>query len=283
MYKKQSTRDLEFFVYDYFYLKRGLLCAMEVKVPFNFRADFLGIDKKDVITVVEIKSSVSDFRSTSGHNFIGHKNYYALPLEVYEKVKDEIPKHVGAIVLNKYFTLRVIKSAKTIDHKYPKNFMAQLRYNIETAKQSNIRRLLYHRWEKERNAIIKQEEEQMLEKIDKRIINYVDQMVYPKHIEGMDALKELLITTISQKVLEDKLIPAEVTQQEANDILDNKFLLVWEHQLKDRFPELHDVFYREFVEVMTKVLEEENLEILTMTFDTDAEIIYICFNKEKEA
>lgn len=148
MYKKQVTRDLEYFIYDYFYLKRGLLCGMEVKVPFNYRADFVGMDKKDNVTVVEIKSSVRDFRSKSGHNLIGNKNYYAMPQEVYDKVKEEVPKHVGVFTtVNK--RAKIIKKARTIKHKYPETFLNALRYNIETAKQSNIRRLLYNRYKKE--------------------------------------------------------------------------------------------------------------------------------------
>lgn len=41
-----------------------------------------------VVTCVEIKVSVSDFHSDHGHNFVGHCNYYAMPLALYKKVKD---------------------------------------------------------------------------------------------------------------------------------------------------------------------------------------------------
>lgn len=44
----------------------------------------------------EIKSSVEDFHSPNGHNFIGDYNYYVMPEEVFEKVKDEIPSNVGS-------------------------------------------------------------------------------------------------------------------------------------------------------------------------------------------
>lgn len=51
-----------------------------------------------VVTCVEIKVSVSDFHSGYGHNFVGHCNYYAMPLALYKKVKDEIPDGIGVLL-----------------------------------------------------------------------------------------------------------------------------------------------------------------------------------------
>ena len=51
-----------------------------------------------VVTCVEIKVSVSDFHSDHGHNFVGHCNYYAMPLALYKKVKDEIPDGIGVLL-----------------------------------------------------------------------------------------------------------------------------------------------------------------------------------------
>lgn len=53
-----------------------------------------GIEKGDVYCY-EIKSSVEDFRSKHGHNFIGDYNYYVMPHEVYLAVMKEIPYYVG--------------------------------------------------------------------------------------------------------------------------------------------------------------------------------------------
>lgn len=53
----------------------------------------------------EIKSSVEDFHSPNGHNFIGDYNYYVMPEEVFEKVKDEIPSNVG--VANNLYKLGI--------------------------------------------------------------------------------------------------------------------------------------------------------------------------------
>lgn len=54
--------------------------------------------EKILITCYEIKVSKADFRSKNGHNFIGHCNYYVMPRELYNDVKDEIPLEIGAIV-----------------------------------------------------------------------------------------------------------------------------------------------------------------------------------------
>ena len=51
-----------------------------------------------VIICVEIKISVSDFHSAHGHNFVGHCNYYAMPTELYKKVKGEIPEDIGVLL-----------------------------------------------------------------------------------------------------------------------------------------------------------------------------------------
>ena len=53
-----------------------------------------GIEKGDFYCY-EIKSSVDDFHSKNGHNFIGDYNYYVMPSEVYQKVSAEIPFGVG--------------------------------------------------------------------------------------------------------------------------------------------------------------------------------------------
>lgn len=56
-----------------------------------------GIEKGDFYCY-EIKSSVEDFHSKNGHNFIGDYNYYVMPAEVFEKVKNEIPGYIGVYI-----------------------------------------------------------------------------------------------------------------------------------------------------------------------------------------
>lgn len=56
-----------------------------------------GIEKGDTYCY-EIKSSVEDFRSINGHNFIGDYNYYVMPKEVFEAVKNLIPYRIGVLI-----------------------------------------------------------------------------------------------------------------------------------------------------------------------------------------
>lgn len=59
------------------------------------RVDYMTMDFKDIFRCYEIKISKSDFHSEHGHNFVGHYNYYVMPKELYEEVKDEISKEIG--------------------------------------------------------------------------------------------------------------------------------------------------------------------------------------------
>lgn len=76
-----------------------------------------GIEKGDFYCY-EVKSSVEDFRSKNGHNFIGDFNYYVMPHKVYLQVKDEIPYKVGAYCPNSG-ELRSVKKARRKDRERP--------------------------------------------------------------------------------------------------------------------------------------------------------------------
>lgn len=73
----------------------------------------------------EIKSSVEDFHSKNGHNFLGDYNYYVMQEEVYGKVKNEIPYDVGVLVpgeknyLGDWYDLRSVKKARRKDRQRP--------------------------------------------------------------------------------------------------------------------------------------------------------------------
>lgn len=83
-----------------------------------------GIEKGDFYCY-EVKSSVEDFKSKNGHNFIGDFNYYVMPEEVYEKVKNEIPYTVGVYVPEKmnyrgeWYDLKSVKKARRRDRARP--------------------------------------------------------------------------------------------------------------------------------------------------------------------
>lgn len=72
-----------------------------------------GIEKGDFYCY-EIKSSIEDFRSKNGHNFIGDFNYYVMPREIYYEVQKEIPYYVG-VYIPCGLELETIKTAKRRD------------------------------------------------------------------------------------------------------------------------------------------------------------------------
>lgn len=67
-----------------------------------------------LITCYECKITVSDFKSKNGHNFHGHKNYYVVPKEIVNDIKELVPDDIGIIAYyqdtNNY---RIVKQCKT--------------------------------------------------------------------------------------------------------------------------------------------------------------------------
>ncbi|MDY3690853.1 MAG: hypothetical protein SO072_02665 [Dysosmobacter sp.] len=76
-----------------------------------------GIEKGDFYCY-EIKSSVEDFKSKNGHNFVGDLNYYVMPEDVFQSVKGSIPYHVGVLVPGTY-GLQVEKKVHRKDRDRP--------------------------------------------------------------------------------------------------------------------------------------------------------------------
>jgi len=59
------------------------------------RVDYITFDTNGIWRCYEVKVSKSDFHSKAKNTFIGHFNYYVMPLELFEQVKNEIPNHIG--------------------------------------------------------------------------------------------------------------------------------------------------------------------------------------------
>ncbi len=101
-----------------------------------------GIEKGDFYCY-EVKSSVEDFHSKNGHNFLGDFNYYVMPEEVYEKVKDEIPYNVGVYVPDnmnyrgRWYDLKSVKKSKRKDRLHPVSEMLLMMFR-SAARERNI-------------------------------------------------------------------------------------------------------------------------------------------------
>jgi hypothetical protein len=77
-----------------------------------------GIEKGDVYCY-EIKSSVDDYYSGHGLNFIGDYNYLVMPELVFDSVKDTIPYFVGILIPDLDNNLKTVKNAKRRDRVKP--------------------------------------------------------------------------------------------------------------------------------------------------------------------
>jgi hypothetical protein len=99
MAKTDLTLELEREIWDATH-KQGVFGCFEVTIGWwgKERVDYITYDTKGIWRCYEIKVSKSDFRSKAAKTFIGHYNYYVMPSELYEEVKDEIPSHIGVYV-----------------------------------------------------------------------------------------------------------------------------------------------------------------------------------------
>ena len=111
-----TTRELEKNIF-FALRKTGTYLCFEVAMPGTFggsreRVDLLTYDTSGKWRFYELKVSKSDFHSKSAKTFLGHYNYYVMPLELYEQVKTEIPDEIGCYVADKYGFTRCAKKAK---------------------------------------------------------------------------------------------------------------------------------------------------------------------------
>lgn len=111
--KTQLTLELEKSLYSNTN-KQGVFGCFEVTIGFNSktpeRVDYITYDTKGVWRCYEIKVSKADFNSKAKKTFVGHFNYYVMPKELYEEVKDKIPTHIG--VHNGSYCLKNAKKQK---------------------------------------------------------------------------------------------------------------------------------------------------------------------------
>lgn len=102
-----------------------------------------GIEKGDFFCY-EVKSSIEDFHSKNGHNFLGDYNYYVMPEEVFEKVKNKVPYYVGVLVPDTinykggWYDLKSIKKARRKDR--PRSVCEMLLMMFRSANREMMRK-----------------------------------------------------------------------------------------------------------------------------------------------
>lgn len=123
MAKTDLTTELEYTIYKAT-KKLGIYACFEVTIGIggNERVDYMTLDTKGIYRCYEVKVSLSDFRSKAKKSFYGHYNYYVMTQELYDKVKDEIPKHIGVYIYG-YCTKKAKRQELTISEDVLKNSM----------------------------------------------------------------------------------------------------------------------------------------------------------------
>lgn len=96
-----TTKEIEHIAYKHFW-KQGWYGVLECAVPKSYdphyhreRVDFVTYETTGIFRFYEIKITKSDFHSSAALTWLGQYNYYILPLDLYNQVKDEIPKEIG--------------------------------------------------------------------------------------------------------------------------------------------------------------------------------------------
>jgi len=119
--KTEITTKLERQIYQAT-KKQGVFGCFEVTIGWfgKERVDYITYDTKGIWRCYEIKVSVADFRSKAAKTFCGHYNYFVMTSELYEKVKDEIPKHIG-VYIGGYCARRARKQELIIEEQVLKN------------------------------------------------------------------------------------------------------------------------------------------------------------------
>lgn len=160
--KTELTTQLERQIYSAT-KKQGTFGCFEVTIGwFGYeRVDYITYDTKGVWRCYEVKVSVADFRSKAKKTFCGHFNYYVMTKELFEKVKDEIPSHIG-VYFGNYCFKRAKKQELLVDELILKNSMirslsreADKLYKSADPIQMNTmqRQINYERKEKEKYRI----------------------------------------------------------------------------------------------------------------------------------
>ncbi|WP_135080723.1 MmcB family DNA repair protein [Terasakiella sp. SH-1] len=80
----------------------GYACLNEVTLPNDRRADLMGLNKKGQIFIVEVKSSLEDFRSDlKWQDYLDYCDFFAFSVDE-DFPKDILPAEHGLIIADKF-------------------------------------------------------------------------------------------------------------------------------------------------------------------------------------
>lgn len=156
--RKEVANALEQAVIGYM-VKKNFACTTQVGLMLwgKYRADVVALNKKSMITIVEIKSCLVDFKADKKFQNYYHycnKFYFACLDRDYEKIKDKLAsvnKDIGIMVLNTNLEdvsmcgkIQVMKNAKQkqLPVETTISILARLAWkNSAYSKRTNTRRV----------------------------------------------------------------------------------------------------------------------------------------------
>lgn len=102
--KTQKTKMLEKLLYHHFNDRKDFF-VFECTIGWYGKeiVDCIMYNCDREIICYEIKQSKQDFYSKNKLTFIGNKNYFVMPYELYQQVKSDIPPEIGCYVSIKKF------------------------------------------------------------------------------------------------------------------------------------------------------------------------------------
>lgn len=126
--KTTTTKHIEYLLFQHTN-KLGTYGCREVKIggvktrqfvtDKKEFVDYMTITSDGKINCYEIKSSLADTKSNARLSFYGHKNYFVMPIELYNDIRNESwflrkleNNTIGVISVNKFDELKVVKKCK---------------------------------------------------------------------------------------------------------------------------------------------------------------------------
>jgi len=120
-----TTKEIEHIAYKHLW-KKATYLVFECAAPktkkrqtrHRERVDLLCFELPGTWKCFEIKNSVTDFYSSAKLSFWGDYNSYILNAEIYDKVKDDIPKEIGVWLVYKDKSMACVRRPKKQERKY---------------------------------------------------------------------------------------------------------------------------------------------------------------------
>lgn len=120
--------------------KQGTFGCFEVTIGWfgSERVDYITYDTKGIWRCYEIKVTKSDFYSKAKKTFVGHFNYFVMPTELFEQVKDDIPDYVGVYANGTYSAKKAKRRELGADEEVLKNSLIRsLSRDVEKSLRSD--------------------------------------------------------------------------------------------------------------------------------------------------